>query len=106
MAVQTLPRRIVMPKGFSRQYTCVASYIDGYTMDHLANLIWVGGIIAAAGPPGFKALRRDLQPALQHYIFGHGADEAAMRKAHGHVRSFCCTLEKLVIQKQVCMPQA
>lgn len=102
--MQGLAPRIKLPHCFGRKYRDVVTYIDSYTMEELGNLIWLGGIIAYAGPIKFQELWRDFQPAMQHYIFGHeDTSKTAMQAAASFAR-FQVNLERLVIDGWVCTP--
>jgi len=99
--VQALAPRICLPRGFNRQYRCVVTHIKGYTMEELANLIWIGDIIAHNGPDGFRNLWRMLQPAVKHYIFGFDATEPDFRAAHAQLRSYAEEVESRVVATAV-----
>jgi hypothetical protein len=71
-------------------------------MEELANLIWIGCLIAYTGPPGFQKLWRELQPALQHYIYGFDATGDAMLSAARHLKQFAIYLDEYAVSGQVC----
>lgn len=100
--MQRLAQRIVCPKGFGRNYRCVTKYISSYTLEELANLVWIGCLISASAPRGFQQLWALLQPAVKHYLFGFEASEGAMRSAANSMLEFARTLERMVTKQWVC----
>jgi hypothetical protein len=102
--VQRLEDRIVCPKGFGRNYRCVTKYINSYTLEELANLVWIGCLINAVAPKGFQQLWKKLQPALKHYLFGFEARETDMRSAAKSMLDFARMLEEMVIKQWVRFP--
>jgi hypothetical protein len=100
--VQRLATRITYPSGFNRQYRCVIDYIKSYVMEELANLVFVGCLVAKLGPPGFQRLWKEVQPAVWHYIYGFQDNKTDQQQAANHMRNYACLLEQLVEEQQVC----
>jgi hypothetical protein len=82
------------------------TYINSYTLEELANLIWIGCFISAVAPKGFQQLWAKLQPAVKHYLFGFDAKEADMRSAAKDMLEFARTIEAMVIRQWVCTVRA
>jgi hypothetical protein len=81
----TIPTYLAAP-GLQSTFRCVITHIEGYTMEELGNLIWLGDLISFWGPRQFQ-LWGDLKIASQHYIVGFGAGDAQMQKATKHMRA-------------------
>lgn len=77
------------------------TYIKSYTLEELANLIFIGGYIAALGPPKFRLLWSYLQPAVKHYLFGYGASAEDIVAAGRNMRKFADELERRVLVREV-----
>lgn len=101
MCLQSLKHRIKLPFGFNRPYRCVVKYGKSYVMEELANLIWLGGLLAEAGPPGFRRLWGFLQPALQHYLYGWNATVEDIHAAAANMRNYAQELERGVIAGKI-----
>jgi hypothetical protein len=84
------------------QYRDVVHHCLDFTMAELSAFIWYGGGIAELGPPGFKKLWANLQPALWHYMYNRSASAEDMREAARHLRSYAEDLERYVIRGWVC----
>jgi hypothetical protein len=70
-------------------------------MEEIANLLWVGHILAKHGPEKFQLLWSALRPAATHYIYGLNADKDACIKAADQIQVYAILLERMVINKEV-----
>lgn len=95
---------MAFPSAFNRDYRCVVSYIKSYVMEELANLIFIGCLIAKCGPVGFQSLWEKLQPALWHYIYGRDDGAEEQRHAADAMLAYAQQLEDLVLAGEVCTP--
>jgi hypothetical protein len=75
-----------------------------YKMEQLADLLWVGGIIAKQGSATFREAWRYLQPACVHYLFGFDSTHLEMVSAAESLRNYANLIEKLVAQDRVRCP--
>jgi hypothetical protein len=82
-----IPTYLAAP-GLQSTFRCIITHIEGYTMEELGNLIWLGDLISFRGPCKFQLLWGDMKIALQTYIFGFGAGDAQMQKAAKHMRAY------------------
>jgi hypothetical protein len=100
-AMQALAQRIVYPRGFNRPYRDVVTYIDSYTMEEIANLAWVGGILFHNAPTGARRVYSLLRKILLHYIFGFLDDAQDMMRASRCLWDLAKLLETLVVRSKV-----
>jgi hypothetical protein len=100
--LQALAQRIVYPRGFNRPYRDVVTYIDSYTMEELANLAWVGGIIFHNFPTDARKVYSLLRVILLHFTFGYLDDERDMRRAERCLWELAKFLESRFIRSEVC----
>jgi hypothetical protein len=70
-------------------------------MEEIANLLWLGHILARHGPPGFQALWSQLRPAAVHYIYGFNATQEACQEAAKKLRCYAVSTEEMVIDMEV-----
>lgn len=86
--MQALEKRIKLPATFNRTYRDVVAHCKQYTMEELANLVFLGCLFAKHAPPGFQGLWKMLQPVVYHYLFARDATaedrQAAARNAHAY----------------------
>jgi hypothetical protein len=105
-AVQALAPRIRYPQTWGLAYRDIMSSMGHYTMEEWANVVHLGSLIAACGPPAFQRLWRLLRPALLHYLYGFNSAVEEMRTASNLLYEYAEELEKLVIACLVrCWPQ-
>ena len=102
VCLQALKSRVRFPYGFNRPYTDVTVRAKAYLLDELANLIWIGGVVAFYGPPGFQELWTHLRAALKHHLYGVDATEDDMCAAAASLRKYACLLEQMVLRGEVC----
>jgi hypothetical protein len=70
-------------------------------MEEIANLLWVGHILAKNGPDKFQLLWSALRPAATHYIYGLNAGRDACNRAADQIQLYAVLLEQMVIKKEV-----
>jgi hypothetical protein len=71
-------------------------YINDYKMDELADLLWLGGILARHGTDAYRDAWSHLQKALVHYLYGFDATQADMRTAANELFQYAEQVEKHV----------
>jgi hypothetical protein len=65
-------------------------------MEELADLLWIGGVIARHASNEFREAWGYLQHACAHYLFRFDAQEIDMLKAAASLRSYADLIEGLV----------
>lgn len=77
-------------------------YINDLKMEELADLLWIGGVLANKAPAGFKKAWGHLQPALVHYLYGFEATEHDIRTASNNLYKYAELIETHVQAGEVC----
>jgi hypothetical protein len=67
----------------------------------LADLLWVGGVIARQGFSTYQKAWGYLQPACVHYLFGLDATSSQMVMAAENHRKYANLVEELVVHGRV-----
>jgi hypothetical protein len=70
-------------------------------MEQLADLLWVGGVIARQGSSTYQKAWGYLQPACVHYLFGLDATFSQMVMAAENLRKYANLVEELVAHGRV-----
>jgi hypothetical protein len=70
-------------------------------MEEVANLLWVGYILAENGPPGFQTLWSLLAPPARHYVYGMNDSAAACEAAADQLHEYAVELEHMIINRTV-----
>jgi hypothetical protein len=70
-------------------------------MEEIANLLWIGYILAEHGPVEFQKLWTLLRQAATHYIYGLNASFEDSEKAACDIRAYATKMERLVISREV-----
>jgi hypothetical protein len=76
-------------------------YLKRYKMEEIANLLWIGYILAEHGPVEFQNLWTLLRQAATHYIYGLNASLEDIEKAACDIRAYAIEMERLVISREV-----
>jgi hypothetical protein len=94
--------RIEYPHGKGGRPQDPTHYILDLKMEELADLLWLGGVIARHGSAEFRAAWGFLQPACVHYLFNFVSRERDMNEAAESLRSYANLVEELVKAGKVC----
>lgn len=89
------------PHGKSRPVREPSDKIKDYKMDEIADLLWIGGLMALHATPKFREAFGHLQAAAQHYLFGFDATAEDIGKASNHLHDYAELLEKEVMAGKV-----
>jgi hypothetical protein len=88
--------RIEYPHGKGAKPQDPTHYILDLKMEELADLLWIGGVIARHGSTEFRKAWGFLQPACVHYLFKFDSQQRDMDKAAANLRSYAKLIEQLV----------
>jgi hypothetical protein len=72
-----------------------------YKMEQLADLLWVGGVIARQGSSTYQKAWGYLRPACVNYLFGLDATSSQMVMAAESLRKYANLVEELVAHGRV-----
>jgi hypothetical protein len=99
--VQGAWKHIGFPHAFASSPRDPILFLRRYKMEEIANLLWVGHLLAKHGPEKFQLLWSALRPAATHYIYGLNAGRDACNTAADQMQVYATLLEQMVINKEV-----